>query len=89
MYELHDYRFMMHIRGGGDLWCLSGKVHGRPGFDPDERVLVSHPTSYDAENDVITTYSGSKYKLVDPAVPKEEIVGEILNAIKNGGYEVH
>lgn len=90
VFELHNYRFTMHMLGGfqNDVWALSGNVYGKPGFGPGEFLFTSTPVAYDSDTDVVTTYSGSRYKLVNPAVKKDEVVRDILNAIENG-YERH
>jgi hypothetical protein len=82
MYELHDYRFSMILQGGweGDVWALGGRVFGKPGFDSGDFIHVSTPVAYDPVSEVVTTRSGSKYKLVNP---------EILDTIERGGYSTH
>lgn len=89
IYELHNYRFLMHMRGGymGDLWMLHGYVYGKPGFEPGDGVFVSTPQSLDG--DILTTYSGSHYKLVNPDGDEEDIKAEINDVIKQGKYSRH
>lgn len=91
MYELHNYRFTMFMRGGckSDIWGLSGNAFGNPRLDSRHTSFVSCPVEYDHENEIVTTTSGSKYKLVNPAAPKDEIVKEILDVIERGGYSLH
>lgn len=90
MMELHDYRFGMNMIGGfrNDVWALCGRVYGRKGFKNGDHIYVSTPTSLDEENEILTTYSGSQYKLVNPSGDKTKIFTEIKTAIEKG-YSRH
>lgn len=89
IYELHNYRFSMNMRGGymGDLWMLGGQVYGKPGFEDGGQIFVSVPQSLDG--DIMTTYSGSHYRLVNAGGDEDEIKDEINEVIKQGKYSRH
>ena len=91
MMELHNYGFSMTLRGGyhNDVWMLSGNVYGRIGYNPGDKIHVSTPRHFDEENEIVTTYSGSKYKLINPNGNKDEIFKEIKNVIRRGYYSRH
>lgn len=89
MTELHDYRFAMYMRIGGDVWGLWGRVYGHPTFADGQEIMVSVPRVFDEVNMVITTYSGSKYKLVNCAAWDVAVHQEIRSVIKRGDYTYH
>lgn len=88
MYELHDYRFGMMMGGGRDIWGLTGKVYGHPHVKPGSFRMVSTPTAFDEANEIVTTTSGSVYKLINPAGDKKKIFDEISEVMIRGSYEV-
>lgn len=87
MYELHEARYQMILRGQGDVWALHGHVHNHPKFEPHHYIAISTPVEFDPETNVVTTKSGSEYKLVDGFDPA--IIEQLTQDIDNGGYEIH
>lgn len=89
MFELHNYRFMMLLGFGQDLWTLHGRVFGRyPEYFDGEPIHVSTPVHLDRDHEILTTHSGSKYKLMNPDGNKEDIFDEIEETIQRGCYTV-
>ncbi len=87
IYELHNYHFSMLMAGGyySDMWVLSGNVYGRrPFYFDGEPIHVSTPQKL--EGDILTTYSGSHYRLVNAYGNEGDIKAEINEVIKRGKY---
>jgi len=89
MYEIYNVRYNMVLSGGGDIWALGGNVVGHPRFETGKHVMPSNPVEFDEVNDVLTTTSGSKYKIMSYGVDRDSVVAQIKKDILNGGYEVH
>lgn len=83
MKPLFYVAYKMDLGCGMDLWKIFG-------LDEDGRgKFISSPVYYDSTEKIITTKSGSKYKVMNFLQNEEEFVKQIENDIKNGGYEVH
>lgn len=63
MYQLENWRYHVRMQCGGDVWAISGQVVDRPGWQPYSQITISQPVNFDEQNMVVTTYSGSQYKL--------------------------
>jgi hypothetical protein len=83
MKEIFDFRYLMELRGGGDVWRPFGNTPTM-----GQRYL-STPVEFDEDNDILTTASGSVYKIQSYAVNREEVIAQIKKDIANGGCEVH
>lgn len=81
IYELQDYHFRLVYNDR--LW-LTGKVYGRPGYENGSSVYLSTPKSLDG--DILTTYSGSRYRLINAGGIEEVIRAEINKVISQGHY---
>ncbi len=73
----------------GDMWALGGNVVGNPKFPTGKHIMTSVPVAFDEANDVMTTTSGSKYKIMSYDVDRDLVVAQIKKDIANGGYEIH
>lgn len=90
MYELHDVRYQMILRGGGDIWALHGTVMNHDRFEDGKYVAVSSPRQFDSETNTLITKSGSMYHINSWDGQGEDAIKEqILQDIANGGYEIH
>ena len=87
MLKIYDLRYQMELRGGGDVWRLYGKCPEHPNSSHGD-ICPSTPTSFDEANDVLTTASGRKYKVVS-YWDRTKVVEQIKKDIANGGYDVH
>lgn len=65
MFELHNWRYRVLMSIGGDRWGLSGRIFGNPKFPEGSENFTSTPKEFDEINMIVTTYSGSKYKLIN------------------------
>ena len=87
--ELHNAQYLMNLGCGIDYWMLSGIVYGHPDIDDGKQIFVSTPIAIDETNNILTTYSGRKYKIVSYASRKETVIEQIKKDIEKGGYEKH
>jgi hypothetical protein len=78
----------MEIRGGGDIWRIVGLCPEHPKSNEQGEVCPSSPVAFDEETMIMTTYSGSKYKLVS-FISKENFLEQLREDVKRIGYEVH
>ncbi len=65
VYELYNWSYRMNMGCGIDVWGLCGTVFGKPGFEDGSFMWTSCPVEFDEINMIVTTYSGSKYKLMN------------------------
>jgi hypothetical protein len=70
--RLENWRYTVRMCCSGDSWCLSGEAYGHPRFPPGHSVSTSSPVSFNKQDMVVTTYSGSIYKLGECAGNLEE-----------------
>lgn len=89
MTKIHNARYQMELRGGGDVWRIAGEAEGHPDVSLGNTVFPSTPTFFDEINDTFVTASGREYHIVSYQWKKEEFVKQILKDIKNQGFEVH
>lgn len=82
MKHLSNWRFQMHLNGGGDIWGLHGYN------DEDKFVMIGTPKHFDEKNMVVTT-TRSIYQLGQCAGNLEENIQEIKDTIERGGYGVY
>lgn len=60
--QLDDwYRFADERPG-----CVSGSVSNNPHFEDGSDITTSRIVAFDAENQIICTFSGSLYKIMEP-----------------------
>lgn len=86
---LYEARYMHELRGGGDPWRLTGKVTNHPGHADGDIVYLSTPIAYNKLTNRLETASGRKYHIVNFGAKQEEVIKQIEDDIRNGGYEVH
>jgi hypothetical protein len=86
MTEKHLCNWCYHtklIGGPKDLWKLTGLVVGHKSFMDGDEISVSQPVHFNRKEMVVTTKSGSKYKLEECGGNLEVQIGYILEDIKN------
>jgi hypothetical protein len=79
---INNIRYEMHLNGGGDVWRIGGIVDG-------SYKWLSTPISYDAENDILKTVSGSVYHIDSYDTNKEDFKTQVDKDISLGNYEIH
>lgn len=82
IYLLENWGYHVVMLGGfqGDEWCLGGNVYNCPHFNCGDRINVSTPVAI--EGRIVTTYSGSRYKLGHCAGNEEEQMKYIMDDIE-------
>ena len=89
MIFIDDCGYSMFLRGGGDIWSVSGNVHNHPSFKQGEFIYPSCPVKFDSTTDTFITKSGKEYHIMSYRDSKEKFVEQVVKDIKNGGYEIH
>lgn len=84
MKNLFNWRFLVDMGCGLDIWCLHGIN------DDGQVVIPSMPVKIEKFNDhlLLHTYSGSIYRLgySDCAANLEEHIGYLEDALTDGGF---
>lgn len=78
MKELHNWKYIVEFCGGYDRWRLSGI--NQDGKD----IVTSTPVAFDSMEKIVTTKSGSQYKLINCAANEEEQIRYILEDVERG-----
>lgn len=85
MKHLYHWHMGVEMRGGRDVWRLTGEYEG-------EEIYPSCPVAMEQTSDgtVITTASGSKYLLMNCEYPNRipEYLADIQDVIDNKGWKV-
>lgn len=80
MKSLHNVKYTMDLGCNFDVW----RIHGLR--DNGEPIFISTPTKF--ENGVITTVSGSQYKIESYEMNCEEFTKYIREDIERGSFLV-
>ena len=84
--NLYRVSYLMEMGFGVDVWRIHGFYNDRP-------IYTSRPVAFDEDNLVITTFSGSKYKICswneNCKYIHDLFIEQIKKDIINGGYETH
>lgn len=81
--NLYDVRYQMDIGGGFDVW----RIHGT--LEDGQMRMTSSPIQYDRENAILTTHTGSRYKIQSFIGEAEKTIAQIEKDIAKGGYETY
>lgn len=83
MKPLFKVRYRMYLQGGGDVWRICGVD------ESDHFKWLSTPISYDENQNILKTLSGSVYEIMSYEGNKEAFVTQITQDIEKGSYKVH
>ncbi len=78
---IEKFCFRMDMNGGyqGDTWRCFGIVG-------EKELFISTPKSYNPDTKIVETQN-SQYQIVSFDGKEEDIIKELMQVIKNGGYE--
>lgn len=80
MVELHQVRYLPYQGAGFDR--LAGRVIGHPHYRDGIMVWVSHPVAFDIRDSVLTTTSGSEYRIKSWGDDPESVIDRIRKDVK-------
>ena len=82
--EIFDFSYYMDMNCGykNDYWRYHGRTLSSSGL-----ISPSRPVSFDEENLIIETFSGSLYKIMNFNGNKDKIIEQIKLDIVNRGFE--
>jgi len=78
---LWNVQFKMELGGSCDVFRLCGI------YDFNQ-IMTSPPAALDEKTMIMTTQSGSRYKLKTFSAKKEDVINEIKECIERGGFDV-
>lgn len=89
MVEIYNFRYLMDMGIGGDLWKPYGQVYGHPHINDGLHVYTSTPVEFDEVNMIMTTASGRQYKICSFDGEQNKWIDQIKSDILNKGTEVY
>lgn len=78
VHDLENWCYIVEFGCGYDKWRLHGDRNGRA-------IFTSTPVEFDEVNGIVTTASGSKYRLGNCAGNEEKQKQYIRDDVNNGG----
>lgn len=87
--RIHNVRYQMEIRGGGDIWRIHGEAENHPDIPSGRVVLPTNPKSYDRITKRFVTNSGRVYEIISFGQKEADFTTQIEKDIANGGFEYH
>lgn len=87
--RIHDVRYQMEMRGGGDIWRIYGAAENHPAVPSMKEVMPTNPVVYDKEKRQFRTRSGRVYEIVSIRGDEEKFIAQLEKDIECGGFEVH
>lgn len=82
MIEIYDFRYEITQYGPCDRWSPKGIVFKHHYIVDGDTACISKPMLFDEENLIITTYSGSIYKIMSFLGDKEKQINWIKEDVK-------